>query len=138
MTIHYFRMVKATNLTFDQQKTPTWPNDWTKFQLRMFLIAKFWPSKFIQLDVCGRPLFANPVTNTDVYAQKPCRTILHVLHAIEYTLYIAITLILSYQSYIHNITGVHKKIQAFCALLTTHHNGCIITILRLMSQRVCM
>jgi len=26
------------------------------------LIAKLWSSKFRELDACGRPLFANPVT----------------------------------------------------------------------------
>ena len=27
-----------------------------------FLNTKLWSSKFIELDVCGRPLFTNPVT----------------------------------------------------------------------------
>ena len=35
-------------------------------KLVAFLITKLWVSKFIELDVCGRPLFANPVTNFNV------------------------------------------------------------------------
>ena len=28
-----------------------------------FFITEIWFSKFIELDVCGRPIYANPVTN---------------------------------------------------------------------------
>ena len=31
-------------------------------RLVSFLNTKVWSFKFIELDVCGRPLFANPVT----------------------------------------------------------------------------
>ena len=33
-----------------------------------FLNMKLSSSKFIELDVCGRPLFANPVTNIQLYS----------------------------------------------------------------------
>ena len=40
--------------------------DRENFKLVSSLITKLWVSKFIELDVCGRPLFANPVTNFNV------------------------------------------------------------------------
>ena len=36
--------------------------DGEHFRLVSFLNTKLWCSKFIELDVCGRPHFANPVT----------------------------------------------------------------------------
>ena len=33
------------------------------FRFILLLITKLCPSMFNELDVCGRPLFANPVTN---------------------------------------------------------------------------
>ena len=35
------------------------------FRLICLINAELWSSKFIELDVCGRPLFANPVTYID-------------------------------------------------------------------------
>ena len=39
------------------------------FRLICFLNTELWSSEFIELDVCGRPLFANPVTFT-VYGDR--------------------------------------------------------------------
>ena len=36
--------------------------DGEKFRLLCYLNTELWSTKFIELDVCGRPLFANPVT----------------------------------------------------------------------------
>ena len=38
--------------------------DGDNFKFVSFLNTKLWSSKFTELDVCGRPLFANPVTYT--------------------------------------------------------------------------
>ena len=37
------------------------------FRCLFLLSIKLWFSKLIELDVCGRPLFANPVTYIHVY-----------------------------------------------------------------------
>ena len=62
LTIHNFRLVNATDLKFGQQEASTWIYSWRMFQLLCHLIIKLWSSKFIELNVFGRPLFANPVT----------------------------------------------------------------------------
>ena len=56
LIIHNFRLV---DLKFGQYVIST---AGTSFSFVCLLIMKLWSSKFIQLDVCGRPLFANPVT----------------------------------------------------------------------------
>jgi len=60
-------------VTSDWQKLLTWNLVSRKHQHRLMtgasfrficlLITKLWSLKFNKLDVCGRPLFANPVTN---------------------------------------------------------------------------
>jgi len=65
LTIHKFRLVKAIDLTFDWQEVPTLLNGWIKFQLLRLLITKLWSCRVIELNVCGRPIFANPVTNME-------------------------------------------------------------------------
>ena len=38
--------------------------DGESFRIMCFLNTELWSSEFIELDVCGRPLFTNLVTNT--------------------------------------------------------------------------
>jgi len=60
LMISNFRLVNAVDLKCGKQKAPTLVNGWRKFQLHTYFDIK--PYKFMKLDVCGRPLFANPVT----------------------------------------------------------------------------
>ena len=68
LTIHNFRLVQATDLKFGQQNVPTYSlMSGERFSLICHSIANLRFSKIRELDVCGRPLFANPVTIIPVY-----------------------------------------------------------------------
>ena len=52
--------------------------DGENFRLICYLNTKLWSSKFIELDVCGRPLFANPVTYAQLIQECERETIVIV------------------------------------------------------------
>ena len=51
---------RVTNLVSSEFQN--WSMDEGNFRILPFLNTKLWSSKFIELDVCGQLLFANPVT----------------------------------------------------------------------------
>jgi len=57
--ISNFRLVKAIDLKFGKQEAPTQDMAGEIFIFTCLLIVKLWSYK---LDMCGRPLFENPVT----------------------------------------------------------------------------
>ena len=44
--------------------------DGKNFRFICYLNTTLWSSKFIKLDVCGRPFLANPVTYVHVYIKE--------------------------------------------------------------------
>ena len=71
-------------ITFEWKRLLTWNLvksehqhslvDGKSFRLMCFLSTELWFSEFIELDVCGRPLFANPFTYHEVLLQSSmCR-----------------------------------------------------------------
>ena len=68
--------------------------------------GKLWSPKFIELDVCGRPLFANPVTYFKMHKLQVCH--------IEGNFYKFGTLLQIFQSVAHQLLIV-PEISIFIA-----------------------
>ena len=62
LVIRNYRLVNGFDLKFIQHEVPTY-NGWMKFRFICLMMTKFCSSKFIELDVSGRSLFANLVHN---------------------------------------------------------------------------
>ena len=58
-TIHNFRWLKSMDLQIVPLRALTWHKWWCKCQV---LNTKLWSLQVRKLNVCGRPLFANPAT----------------------------------------------------------------------------
>ena len=60
-----------------------------------YLNTKLWFSKFTEMDVCGRPLFANPVTYVVLAWQEPLAHIQYMYHGLSFVLLYYVKIILS-------------------------------------------